>query len=204
MVCKSFTGVWNYCCKIKILQNQQRPHLSWNWLKKMQKKVLTTIGLCALCTYFSNHNLHFFRLIDMFCPHRRQLINTSKVFGKTAFGRVLKPTIFIQICTLFLSNLGFYSCLFHCISFSLFTIWFLRDSIEIHLSYCKTNASKINTSTVQSLDTFSVNQNLHKPQQFFSVIRVSNTGKCLTPTPWVNVSPTHKPPTMQFYTYISI
>lgn len=79
--------------------------------KTNKKKVFsTTMGLCALCTFFSSsHCSHFFRLIDTTCHDRRQLLYTSEVSGegeekknksygsecKTAFGRVLKPTIYI-------------------------------------------------------------------------------------------------------------
>lgn len=52
----------------------------------------------------------------------------------------------------------------------------LLSSHSLFTSYCKTNVSKINTSTVQSLDTFSVIENLQKPQEVPNLIRVSNTG----------------------------
>lgn len=170
------------------------------------------MGPCALCTYFWSYMLlHFFRLIDLILSPWQTALKHKKVFGKNAFGRVLKPTIFIQICTFFLLYLVFYLC-FPLYIFQ-FIYWYLkRDSmrnIPLHATYlgCILQNKCIKDkhySTVQNLDTFSAVQNLHKPQQVSSVIRVSNTGKWLTSIPWVNFSPTEKPPTMHFYIYMSL
>lgn len=109
---------------------------------------------------------------------------------KTAFGRVLKPTIYIYtdmhiLPSVYIVSYSTQKCVFLCTSFSFFIlIRLLKKEIKEKLlsshslftSYCKTNVSKINTSTVQSLDTFSVIENLHKPREVPNLIRVSNTG----------------------------
>lgn len=76
-------------------------------MKQMEKTTyLTTMGLCAFCTYISSHSSHFLRLIDFLSCHTAHIHIRSLVVGekknktyglecKTAFGRVMKPTIYI-------------------------------------------------------------------------------------------------------------
>lgn len=108
-----------------------------------------------------------------------------KTYGsecKTAFGRLLKPTIYIYTDMHILPSVYIVMCSPCLFPLYIFQFFSRRLRNQSETVYCKTKVSKINTSTVQSLDTFSVIQNLHKPKQVSSLIRVSNTGKCMKPT----------------------
>lgn len=101
------------------------------------------MGLCALCTCISCHSSHFFRFVDLLsCHHHRQrFLHIRGLWGggekkttygsecKTAFGRLLKPTIYIYTDMHILSSVYVVmcsSCLFPLYIFPFFFLVALR------------------------------------------------------------------------------
>lgn len=134
-------------------------------MKQMEKTTyLTTMGLCAFCTYISSHSSHFLRLIDFLSCHTAHIHIRSLVVGekknktyglecKTAFGRVMKPTIYIYTDMHIPPSIYIYIFLFSVFSFIHLSVVYTyltlnkRNQIETSLftqqlmSYCKTNVS---------------------------------------------------------------